>query len=118
MRLLAQQLLRKGEMDRTTPTSELQRPNIGVPLGQELLRKIGKIVSQRVWGRRSRTLRVAETLSLGDKRFVAVIEFEGSRFLLGGTSSSLALLTRLDSTSASAICGPSTLDEVSHWTRK
>ncbi len=42
-----------------------------------------------------RRLRLAETLPLGDRRFVAVVEFDGSRFLLGGTASSLVLLARL-----------------------
>jgi len=46
--------------------------------------------------RRQRRLRLAETLPLGDRRFVAVLEFENSRFLLGGTSASLVLLARLD----------------------
>jgi flagellar biogenesis protein FliO len=41
-------------------------------------------------------LRLAESLSLGERRFVAVIQFERSRFLLGGTPSSLVLLTRLE----------------------
>ena len=42
-----------------------------------------------------RRLRLAESLALGDRRFVAVVEFDGSRFLLGGTASSLVLLARL-----------------------
>lgn len=50
--------------------------------------------------RQPRHLRLGETLSLGDHRFVAVIEFESYRFLVGGTSTSLALLTRLDGGSA------------------
>ncbi len=40
-------------------------------------------------------LHLAESLPLGERRFVAVIEFEQARFLLGGTSSSLVLLARL-----------------------
>lgn len=40
-------------------------------------------------------LHLRESLSLGDRRFVAVIEFEGKRFLVGGTSASLSLLARL-----------------------
>jgi flagellar biogenesis protein FliO len=48
-------------------------------------------------GRRApRRLRLAESLPLGERRFVAVVEFENSRFLLGGTSSSLVLLARLE----------------------
>lgn len=45
--------------------------------------------------RRPRRLRLCESLPLGDRRFVAVIEFEKARFLVGGTSSSLALLATL-----------------------
>ena len=42
-----------------------------------------------------RQLHLCETLSLGEKRFVSVIEFEGKRFLVGGTAGSLVLLDRL-----------------------
>ena len=45
--------------------------------------------------RRPKSLRLCETLSLGDRRFVAVIAYEHSRFLLGGTSGSLVLLAQL-----------------------
>ena len=45
--------------------------------------------------RPTKRLRLGESLSLGDRRFVAVVEFEGERFLVGGTSASLVLLTRL-----------------------
>lgn len=46
--------------------------------------------------RRSRKrLRVCETVSLGDKRFVAVIEVDGEQFLVGGASNSVATLARL-----------------------
>jgi flagellar biogenesis protein FliO len=43
-----------------------------------------------------RRLRLTETLPLGERRFVAVLEFEEFRFLLGGTASSVVLLARLD----------------------
>jgi hypothetical protein len=42
-----------------------------------------------------RRLRLFETLSLGEKRFVAIVEFENQRFLLGGTPNSLVLLAAL-----------------------
>lgn len=41
-------------------------------------------------------LRVCETVSLGEKRFVAVIEIDGEQFLVGGASSSVATLARLE----------------------
>jgi len=59
----------------------------------------------RQWGRRApRRLRLCDSLPLGERRFVAVVEFESSRFLLGGTTSSLVLLARLG-------CGPEQGDE-------
>jgi hypothetical protein len=47
------------------------------------------------WGRRPRQLRLRESLALGNHRFVAVVEYEQFRFLLGGTPGSLVLLARL-----------------------
>ena len=49
----------------------------------------------RLSGRTPRRLRLCESLPLGERRFVAVVEFEASRFLVGGTPSSLVLLSRL-----------------------
>lgn len=46
--------------------------------------------------RRERSLRVCETLPLGEKRFLAVVQFEGRRFLIGATHQSISLLDRLD----------------------
>jgi len=47
-------------------------------------------------GRRApRRLRLCESLALGERRFVAVIEYGQTRFLLGGTGSSLTVLARL-----------------------
>jgi hypothetical protein len=40
-------------------------------------------------------LRVCETVSLGEKRFVAVVEVDGEQFLVGGAASSVATLARL-----------------------
>jgi flagellar biogenesis protein FliO len=45
--------------------------------------------------RKTRRLRVRESLSLGERRFLAVVEFDSQEFLVGGTGSSLALLARL-----------------------
>jgi flagellar biogenesis protein FliO len=41
-------------------------------------------------------LRVCETLSLGDKRFVAVIQVDEKQFLLGGSHASVSLLAQLE----------------------
>jgi len=49
--------------------------------------------------REPKSLRLCESLPLGDRRFVAVVEYQQARFLLGGTSNSLVMLARLE-------CGP------------
>jgi hypothetical protein len=43
-------------------------------------------------------LRLAETVSLGEKRFVAIIHVEGRKFLIGGGTAGVSLLTQLDET--------------------
>jgi hypothetical protein len=47
--------------------------------------------------RKSRKLRVCESAQLGDKKFVALIQADGQRFLIGGTSTSISLLAALPS---------------------
>ena len=41
-------------------------------------------------------LRVCESVSLGDKRFIAVIQVDGEQFLVGGSSSSVSTLAHLE----------------------
>jgi flagellar biogenesis protein FliO len=43
-------------------------------------------------------LRLCESLSLGEKRFVAVVEFDTERFLIGGGPAAINLLARLGET--------------------
>jgi flagellar biogenesis protein FliO len=52
----------------------------------------------RLRGRARKRLRLCESLPLGERRFVAVVEFDAARFLVGGTPSSLVLLSRLSDT--------------------
>ena len=52
-------------------------------------------------------LRLCQNLSLGERRFVAVVEYENTRFLLGGTASSLVLLARLNDQRDSGGAAPS-----------
>ena len=49
----------------------------------------------RLSRRAPRRLRLCESLPLGERRFVAVVEFDQARFLVGGTPSSLVLLSKL-----------------------
>jgi len=45
----------------------------------------------------TKRLRLAETLPLGEKRFVALVTLEGREFLIGGGASGVSLLAQLDS---------------------
>jgi flagellar biogenesis protein FliO len=58
-----------------------------------IVQNITKTVKMR---RRERSLRVCETLSLGERRFLVVVQFEQRRFLIGATSQSISLLQCLD----------------------
>ena len=68
-------------------------------------------------GRKQRNLRLLETLSLGDRRFVAVIEYEQMQFLIGGTSTALVLLTCLKAASESMTDGPQPVEPISRERR-
>jgi flagellar biogenesis protein FliO len=62
-----------------------------------------KWIMQRVRAQQARrNLRVCENVSLGDKRFVAVVQVDEERFLIGGSSSSVSLLARLPEAKAFA----------------
>jgi len=52
-------------------------------------------------GQRQKQLRLCETAQLGEKRFVAVIQVDQERFLIGGASNSVVLLSRLSDHSSS-----------------
>lgn len=41
-------------------------------------------------------LKVSETVSLGEKRFVSILQVDGEQFLVGGCSSSIVLLAKLE----------------------
>lgn len=48
-------------------------------------------------GTRKKNLQVCESVSLGEKRFLAVVQVDQARLLIGGSTTSVALLARLDS---------------------
>ncbi|HWR36684.1 MAG TPA: flagellar biosynthetic protein FliO [Clostridia bacterium] len=66
----------------------------------KLLFWLSERMRQAQAARPARKLRVCETASLGDKRFVAVVQFENERFLLGGAAGSVTLIARLGASQA------------------
>ena len=65
-------------------------------------RKSGLLSRAWSWFTRNRAfgaekqMRILETLSLGEKRFVALLNVEGRKFLVGGGASGVSLITPLD----------------------
>jgi flagellar biogenesis protein FliO len=75
----------------------------------ERLPSIGRFLSsvQRVlrsihFQRRKRRMSLCETLPLGDKRFLAIVEVESQRLLIAATNQSIALLQRLDASNVAS----------------
>jgi hypothetical protein len=54
------------------------------------------IKTRQVTRSNSKRLQVAATVSLGEKRFVAVIQVDGQQFLVGGGGTNVALLAQLN----------------------
>jgi flagellar biogenesis protein FliO len=54
--------------------------------------KVGQLWSSP---RKQRALFIKETAGLGERRFVAVLQFERQRFLIGGSPGSVTLLAHL-----------------------
>lgn len=50
----------------------------------------------------TKRLRVSETISLGEKRFVAIVAVEGREFLIGGGTAGMSLLAQLGAGAATA----------------
>jgi len=65
--------------------------------GNHLARMLRWLLARgRFWGSHPpRQLRLRETLALGERRFIAVVEFERQKFLIAGTGSSVAMLAAL-----------------------
>ena len=58
----------------------------------------------------TKRLRVSETVSLGEKRFVALVRVEDREFLIGGGSSGVSMLTALETSPRSAAALPDGTD--------
>ena len=56
---------------------------------------VGWVKTQRTAKNSAKRLRVAETVSFGEKRFVAVVQVDGLQFLVGGSATGVTLLAQL-----------------------
>ena len=84
------ELLRKQNIRRVPPPEHFQK-RLGAHRGL-----LGRIVGWLRGGiANEKKLRVIETVPLGEKRMVAIVEAEGRRFLVGCGSNGVSLLTSL-----------------------
>jgi flagellar biogenesis protein FliO len=70
--------------------------------GSRLFQAVRNLLRHVKIQRRERSLRVCESLSIGDKRSILVVEFESKRYLLAATSQSISLLDRLSESQSKA----------------
>jgi flagellar biogenesis protein FliO len=64
---------------------------------RSLFERLGAISRRMMRAREPKRLRLCETLSLGNRGYVAVVRYHDQQFLVGGTNSSIALLAELSS---------------------
>jgi flagellar biogenesis protein FliO len=98
-------------MDRMPTQHEIARtrpqwmPQLAAAMWRALQRRVAASCA-----RRARRLRLRETLMLGDRRFLAVVECDGQEMIIGGSAHSITLLTRLslpgDRTDGASRCAP------------
>ena len=70
-------------------------PNLAVAITRKIAGGIAWFLQKVKVQKARKSLRMCESLPLGDHRFVAVIQVDGERFLIGCSSSSVSMLTRL-----------------------
>ncbi|HVM94596.1 MAG TPA: flagellar biosynthetic protein FliO [Terriglobales bacterium] len=80
------------------------RPRLALGAGIARLAIFVRAFLSRVRSRQKR-LALLESVALGDRRFVSVIQFEGRRFLVGSAPSAVTLLAHLPDAGASSASG-------------
>jgi len=84
----------------TDGASEKQKSLRNMLAGTNLLKSVAHATSW-IWEKTRKqqarkVLRICESVSLGEKRFVAVVQVANERFLIGGAAASVSLLARLE----------------------
>jgi flagellar biogenesis protein FliO len=76
-------------------TSSAQSSEEPKSLGATLVARIRAVFSNVNIQRRPRTLKLCETLSLGEKRLLLLVECENQRFLVAATPQNISLIQTL-----------------------
>jgi hypothetical protein len=86
------------------------KPDSTMPPGPGALRRAFSWLHRNYVTSATKQLRVVETVSLGEKRFVAIIHAEGHKYLVGGGATGVSLLAQLNILSETAEIPPSVLE--------
>ncbi len=82
------------------PQPDIQRRTLFFPGALAALgRWLQRLSRMQLLPAKSRRLRVSEMVSLGDKRFVSIVQVDGVDYLVGVGTTNVSLLTRLESRS-------------------
>jgi Flagellar biosynthesis protein, FliO len=76
------------------------------------------IKEQQTTTKGTKRLQVSETVSLGEKRFVAVVEVDGQHFLIGGGPSSVSMLAQLGRVDKFGVVLAETMDAAGNATAR
>ena len=87
-----------GQAVATAEKTSLARKRLRIQGTPLLARAWGWLQKQHAFSAKKQ-LRVCETVSLGEKRFVALVQVENQKFLIGGGASSVSLLAELENES-------------------
>ncbi len=90
-------------VQKTAPTVFDEKTSSIISIHRILVRPVGLVSRAWRWMREQQVsrstaqkLKLEHSISLGQKRFAAVIEVQGMRFLVGGGASNVELLARLE----------------------
>jgi hypothetical protein len=81
---------------RPTVTPKIVKRAQAEPQLSKIGKWFGKVLSGKIRLVPEKRLRVVESASLGERRFVAILQVEGQKFLIGGSSSNVSLLAPLE----------------------
>jgi hypothetical protein len=85
------------------PTEALEeKPKQPQPASAGLLSRAWSWLQKNNKFAAAKQLRVSETISLGEKRFVALVDIDGQKFLIGGGASGVSLLTQVGANNSAA----------------
>lgn len=82
---------------RRRPAAPRQSETLLVQLAAYTRKGMGWLQQKRRAQIAAKRLRVCETVSLGEKRFISLVQVDGKQFLIGGAPNSVSMLAQLDS---------------------